>query len=66
MSIICSYASSLFLTGNSRNGFPSINTLKSFISTFGTKYFEKEVLSFPFYNDKTNSLFKLVNVGSIK
>ena len=35
MSIFFSYASSLFFTGTSKKLFPPINTLKSFISTFG-------------------------------
>ena len=50
------YASSLFFIGTSKKIFPSTNTLKSFISTFGTQYFEKDVLSSSFLNDKTNNL----------
>ena len=40
--------------------FPSINTLKFFISTVVVKYFEKEILSFSFSNYK-NGLFELMN-----
>ena len=50
----------------SKKLFPSINTLKFFISTLGVKYFVKEVLSFSSANDKTNNLLTLVNVGSVK
>ena len=39
---------------------PSINTLKSFISTVGVKYFEKEILSFSFSNYK-NGFFEPMN-----
>ena len=51
--------------GLSKKLFPSNNTLKSFTSTLGTKYFEKEVLSSSFSNDETNNLLPLVDVGTI-
>ena len=66
MLIIFSNASSLFFTGTSKTFFPSINTLKSFTSTFGTQYFEKDVLCYLFSNDKTDNLLFFVNLGSIK
>ena len=55
-----------FLLTHQKKLFPSINTLKSFISTFGVKYVEKDVLSSSFSNDMTNNLLTLLNVGSTK
>ena len=66
MLINISYTSSLFFIGTSKKLFSWIYTLKYFISTFGTWYFEKDVISSLLLDDNTNNLLPFVNVGSIK